>query len=68
MMALCFDLATEKDGRMPIQPERRERALLELIKKRHKPIALFDVLRRFVRGWDNFQILYRRIQGGSKRR
>ena len=41
MMALFFDLATEKDGRMPTQPERRERALLELIKKRHKPIALF---------------------------
>ena len=41
MMALFFDLATDKDGRMPTQPERRERALLELIKKRHKPIALF---------------------------
>jgi len=41
MMALFFDLATEKDGRMPTQPERRERALLELIRKRHKPIALF---------------------------
>jgi len=41
MMALFLDLATDKDGRMPTQTERRERALLELIKKRHKPIALF---------------------------
>jgi type II secretory pathway predicted ATPase ExeA len=41
MLALFFDVATDKDGRMPPQPERRERALLELIKKRHKPIALF---------------------------
>ena len=41
MMALFLDLATDKDGRMPTQTERRERALLELIRKRHKPIALF---------------------------
>jgi type II secretory pathway predicted ATPase ExeA len=41
MLALFFDVATDKDGRMPSQPERRERALLELIKKRHKPVALF---------------------------
>ena len=41
MIALFADLATDKDGRMPTQPERRERALLELIKKRRKPIALF---------------------------
>jgi type II secretory pathway predicted ATPase ExeA len=41
IMALFYDLATEKDVRIPTQPERRERALRELIKKRHKPIALF---------------------------
>src|SRR5215471_14933133 len=41
MMALFLDLATDKDGRMPTQTERRERSLLELIRKRHKPIALF---------------------------
>jgi type II secretory pathway predicted ATPase ExeA len=41
MMALFLDLATDKDGRLPTQTERRERALLELIRKRHKPIALF---------------------------
>ena len=41
IMALFYDLATEKDVRIPTQPERRERALRELIKKRHKPIVLF---------------------------
>lgn len=41
MLALFLDLATDKDGRLPTQTERRERALLELIRKRHKPIALF---------------------------
>jgi type II secretory pathway predicted ATPase ExeA len=41
ILALFYDLATEKDFRIPTQPERRERALRELIKKRHKPIVLF---------------------------
>ena len=40
-MALFYDLATEKDFKIPTQPERRERALRDLIKKRQKPIALF---------------------------
>jgi type II secretory pathway predicted ATPase ExeA len=39
--ALLYDLATEKDFKIPTQPERRERALRDLIKKRQKPIALF---------------------------
>ena len=41
IMALFYDLATEKDLKIPTQPERRERALRDLIKKRQKPIALF---------------------------
>ena len=40
IMALFYDLATEKDFKIPTQPERRERALRDLIKKRQKPIAL----------------------------
>src|SRR5262245_1092017 len=40
-MALFYDLATEKDFKIPTQPERRERALRDLIRKRQKPIALF---------------------------
>ena len=39
--ALFFDLATEKEFKIPTQPERRERGLLELIKKRSKPVVLF---------------------------
>jgi type II secretory pathway predicted ATPase ExeA len=39
--ALFYDLATEKDFKIPTQPEKRERVLRELIKKRGKPIALF---------------------------
>lgn len=39
--ALFFDLATEKNFKAPTQPERRERKLLELIKKQDKPIVLF---------------------------
>jgi hypothetical protein len=35
------DLSTEKDAKLPTQPERRERALVELIRKRDKPIVLF---------------------------
>ena len=34
IMALFYDLATEKDFKIPTQPERRERALRDLIKKR----------------------------------
>lgn len=37
--ALFCDLSTEKDFKIP-PPERRERALRELLKKRHKPVAL----------------------------
>ena len=40
IMALFYDLATEKDFKIPTQPERRERALRDLVKKRHKPVAL----------------------------
>ncbi len=39
--ALFFDLATEKDFKIPTQTEKRERDLLALIKKRGKPIVLF---------------------------
>lgn len=39
--ALFYDLATEKDFKIPTQPERRERVLRDLIRKRQKPIALF---------------------------
>jgi type II secretory pathway predicted ATPase ExeA len=41
IMALFYDLATEKDLKIPTQPEKRERQLLDLISKRRKPIALF---------------------------
>ena len=41
IMALFYDLATEKDFKIPMQPEKRERALRDLTKKRQKPIALF---------------------------
>ena len=41
IMALFYDLATEKDFKIPTQPERRERALRDLIRKRQRPIALF---------------------------
>lgn len=39
--ALFYDLATEKDFKIPTQPEKRERVLRDLIRKRQKPIALF---------------------------
>lgn len=39
--ALFFDLAKDKNFKVPSQPEQRERKLLELIKKQDKPIALF---------------------------
>ena len=41
IMALFYDLSTEKDLKIPTQSEKRERKLQELIKKRKKPVALF---------------------------
>ncbi len=41
ILALFYDLTTEKDFKIPSQPEKRERALQTLIKKRQKPVALF---------------------------
>ncbi len=41
ILALFYDLATEKDFKIPTQPEKRERILQSLIRKRQKPIALF---------------------------
>lgn len=41
ILALFCDLATEKDFKIPSQPEKRERMLQALIKKRQKPVALF---------------------------
>jgi type II secretory pathway predicted ATPase ExeA len=41
IMALFYDLATEKNIKIPPQPEKRERQLLDLMSKRRKPIALF---------------------------
>lgn len=39
--ALFYDLSPESDVRIPTQTEKRERKLLELIRQRQKPIALF---------------------------
>jgi type II secretory pathway predicted ATPase ExeA len=58
IMALFYDLATEKEFRIPTQPERRERALRDLIRKRHKPIVLFI---------DDAQDLHSRTLLGLKR-
>ncbi len=41
MMALFFDLATDKDFKLPTQAERRERTLLEMIRKSGKTVVLF---------------------------
>lgn len=41
IVALFYDLATDKDFVIPTQSEKRERILQSLIKKRQKPIALF---------------------------
>ncbi|MEM9543721.1 MAG: AAA family ATPase [Cyanobacteria bacterium P01_E01_bin.42] len=41
MTAMFYDLATEKDIKIPTQAEKRERKLIALIQKRRKPIALF---------------------------
>ncbi len=38
---LTWRFPTEKDFKIPTQPEKRERALQALIKKQEKPIALF---------------------------
>lgn len=39
--ALFYDLATEKNFKIPHQPEKRERKLCELIQKSNKPVCLF---------------------------
>jgi type II secretory pathway predicted ATPase ExeA len=41
MMALFFDLSPEKEPWVPVQGERRERELRNLIRKARKPVALF---------------------------
>ncbi len=41
MTALFYDLATEKDFKLPTQTEKRERKLITLIQKHRKLIALF---------------------------
>jgi type II secretory pathway predicted ATPase ExeA len=40
-MAMFYDLSTEKDVKIPTQPEKRIRALRELVRKRNKTVALF---------------------------
>ncbi len=39
--ALYCDLATEKDGKLPTNPEKRARQILEVMKKQRKPVVLF---------------------------
>ena len=39
--ALFFDLVKEKNFQAPTQPEKRERKLLEILKKNDKPVVLF---------------------------
>lgn len=41
IIALFYDLSTEKELTIPTQAEKKERKLQELIKKRKKPVALF---------------------------
>jgi len=41
IMALFYDLAIEKEVKVPTQAEKRERMLLALIEKHGKPVALF---------------------------
>lgn len=41
IMALFYDLTTEKEVFIPTQPEKRERKLQELVCKKQKPVALF---------------------------
>jgi type II secretory pathway predicted ATPase ExeA len=40
-LALYYDLATDKDGDLPGKPEKRERALMQVMRRCQKPIALF---------------------------
>ena len=40
-LALYYDLATEKDGDITGKPEKSERALMKVMGRYHKPIALF---------------------------
>jgi type II secretory pathway predicted ATPase ExeA len=58
MTALFYDLVTEKDFKIPTQPEKRERKLVEVIAKRRKSIALFV---------DEAHDLHHRTLGGLKR-
>lgn len=58
MTALFYDLATEKEGRLPTAPEQRERKLLSVIGKRRKPVVLFV---------DEAHDLHHRILLGIKR-
>ena len=41
IVALFYDLSTEKELKIPTQVEKKERKLQELIKKRKMPVALF---------------------------
>jgi type II secretory pathway predicted ATPase ExeA len=41
MLALFYDLSTERDFVIPTKAEKRERALRDLIRKRKKPVVLF---------------------------
>ena len=41
IVALFYDLSTEKELKIPTQAEKKERQLQELIKKRNMPVALF---------------------------
>ena len=41
--ALFYDLAQDKLVQIPVQGERRERGLQELVKKAKRPVALFVV-------------------------
>jgi type II secretory pathway predicted ATPase ExeA len=36
-----YDLATDKDGDLPSKPEKSERALMKVMRRCQKPIALF---------------------------
>lgn len=40
-LALYYDLATEKDGDLPTKAEKSERALMTVMRRYQKPIALF---------------------------
>lgn len=41
LAAMFFELSTKKEPESPTQPEKRERTLRELIRKRKKPVVLF---------------------------